>query len=396
MAADPTPRTCPIEDYKTFSTAPAMTFFERMDGYQDRARPVLRSEEAGGYWVFTDYEAIHDGLHRTDLWSSSVVTPTEPNPPFKLIPLMLDPPEHTPWRHLLRGYFSPGRVRSMAGNQRRLAGEIIDDLAARGECNFVDDVARVFPSTVFLEIMGMPVTKLPEFLEWEGMILHSGEDRERVAAGVGLVIQYFMELIAERRAAPDPAAEDIVSTALHWKIDGQPVSDEDLLNCSLLLFMAGLDTVASQSSYAFWHLAAHPEDRARLVADPDHVPIVVEEILRAYPIVQTARKALKDEVFHGCPVKAGDMAVFPLSAAGRDESVHPGARRVDLDRDSTKNLSFGGGPHRCLGSHLARQELAVLLTEWHRRIPDYELAGEPTEHSGGVWALNELPLRWDV
>lgn len=396
MAADSTPKTCPVEDYTSYGTGPALTFFQRMDAYQDRARPVMRSEEADGYWVFTDHEAIQDGLQRSDLWSSSIVVPTDPNPPYKWIPLMLDPPEHTPWRQLLRGYFSPKRVRGMADEQRRLAGEIIDGLAGRGECEFVREVAAVFPSTIFLQIMGMPVSKLPEFMEWEGMILHSGGDREKAATGMMLVMGYFGELIAERRAAPDPEAADIVSTALNWEIDGEPVSDEDLLNCMLLLFMAGLDTVASQSSYMFLHMATHPEDRKRVTSDPDLVPIVVEEILRAYPIVQTARKAVKDEEFHGCPVKAGDMAVFPLSAAGRDETVHPGARGVDLDRDSTKHLSFGAGPHRCLGSHLARQELAVLLTEWHRRIPHYEVAEQPTEHSGGVWGLNELRLRWDV
>ncbi|GAA0556206.1 cytochrome P450 [Actinomadura livida] len=396
MVADPTPQTCPVGDYTSYGTGPALTFFQRMDAYQDGARPVMRSEEANGYWVFTDHEAIHDGLQRTDLWSSSAIIPTDPNPPFRLIPLMLDPPEHTPWRVLLRGYFSPKRVRSMADEQRRLAGEIIDGLAARGECDFVDAVARVFPATIFLQIMGMPPAKLPEFLEWEGMILHSGTDRDRVAAGTGLVIEYFAGLIAERRAAPDPDATDIVNSALSWEIDGEPVSDADLLNCMLLLFMAGLDTVSSQSSYMFLHLATHPADRKRVTDDPDLIPIVVEEILRAYPIVQTARKAVKDTEFHGCPVKAGDMAVFPLSAAGRDETVHPGARRVNLDRDSTKHISFGGGPHRCLGSHLARQELAVLLEEWHRRIPDYELAERPTEHSGGVWALDDLKLRWNA
>jgi cytochrome P450 len=158
--------------------------------------------------------------------------------------------------------------------------------------------------------------------------------------------------------------------------------------------MAGLDTVAAQSSYALLHLATHPQDRARVAQTPELIPGAVEELLRAYPIVQTARKATRDAEFHGCPIKAGDMAAFPLAAAGRDESVYPNARQVDLDRDVTRHLSFGGGPHRCLGSHLARQELTVLLAEWHRQIPDYELVDVPAEHSGGVWGLQALPLRW--
>jgi cytochrome P450 len=160
--------------------------------------------------------------------------------------------------------------------------------------------------------------------------------------------------------------------------------------------MAGLDAVAGQSSYAFLHLATHPEDRARLVADPSRIPQAVEEILRVYPIMQTARKATRDADFHGCPVKAGDMAAFPLSAAGRDEQGCTNADTVDLDPRVTRHLSFGAGPHRCLGSHLARQELTVLIEEWHRRVPDYEVVGNPMRHGGGVWGLDSLKLRWET
>jgi cytochrome P450 len=98
--------------------------------------------------------------------------------------------------------------------------------------------------------------------------------------------------------------------------------------------------------------------------------------------------------FHGCAVKAGDTAQFPLAMAGRDENAWPDATSVDFDREDVRHISFGAGPHRCLGSHLARQELVIVLEEWHRLIPDYELVGTPTEHTGGVSGLNELQLRW--
>jgi cytochrome P450 len=369
-----------------------------MDAHQDQGRPAVRSEEAGGYWVFTDQSVILDGLQQPDLWSSTVIVPTEPDPPYRWIPVMVDPPEHTKWRQLLGAYFSPGRVKRMREEMHRLAGELIDAVVSRGECDFVAEVALPFPSTIFLQIMGMPADQLDEFLRWEDMILHqdneSDPDGSVRMAGMGHVQTYFAGLIAQRRAAPDRTAQDIVSTAVGWTIDGAPISDADLLNCLLLLFMAGLDTVASQSSYAMLHLATHPGDRARIVAEPERIPHAVEELLRAYPIVQTARKAMRDADFHGCPIRAGEMAVFPLSAAGRDEVVYSDARTVDLDREVVRHLSFGGGPHRCLGSHLARQELVVLLEEWHRRVPDYELVSEPPEHSGGVWGLDSLNLRW--
>jgi cytochrome P450 len=379
---------------------PAGTLFSAMDQYQQSGRPAVRTEEEGGYWIFTDHATILDGLQQPDLWSSSVIVPTERNPAYKWIPVMLDPPEHTKWRRVLGGYFSPGRTKAMEAEQHRLAADLIDGVVAKGECDFVQDLALVFPSTIFLQIMGMPREKLSEFLEWEDMILHqdseSDPDRSVRMAGMQKVQAYFAELIAERRANPDPAAQDVVSAAVQWQIDGAPASDEDVLNCLLLLFMAGLDTVAAQSSYALWHLATHPSDRARIVAELALIPHAVEEILRAYPIVQTARKATRDAEFAGCPIKKGDMGQFPLSAAGRDGQMYPNAGEVDLDRKVTRHLSFGGGPHRCLGSHLARQELAVLLEEWHKRIPDYELVATPMERSGGVWGLNDLRLRWEV
>ncbi|EUA30556.1 cytochrome P450 family protein [Mycobacterium xenopi 4042] len=258
---------------------------------------------------------------------------------------------------------------------------------------------RVFPSIVFLKIMGMPVDHLDQFLDWEDKILHQQGVGEQVNAarfeGMQQVMGYFAGLIGQRRMAPNPDADDIVSRAIGWSIDGAPVSDGDLLNCLLLLFMAGLDTVASQLSYAMLHLATHPADRARIVAEPQVIPRAVEELLRVYPIVQTARKATRDMNFHGCPVKAGDMAAFPMAAAGRDETAYPDARRVDFNRGVTHHLSFGAGPHRCLGSHLARQELAVILEEWHRRIPEYEVVEQPVEHGGQVFGLDSLNLRWD-
>jgi cytochrome P450 len=386
----------------TVPSAPALSGFHALDELQDRARPVLRNTEGGAdYWMFTDHDVILDGLQHPDLWSSSVIVPTEPDPPYKWIPVMIDPPEHAKWRQVLAEYFSPGRVKGMLDGQHQLARALIESTAAQGNCDFVTQIARVFPSTVFVNIMGMPVAELDNFLRWEDKILHpkAGSEDEVMAerlAGMGEVITYFTGLIEQRRSQPDPDADDIVSKAVEWTIDGEPIADGDLMNCLLLLFMAGLDTVASQLSYIMLHLATHRDDRARIVAEPALIPRAIEEMLRVYPIIQTARKATRDFDFHGCPVRAGDMAAFPLASAGRDDAQYQDARRVDLDRGVIRHLSFGGGPHRCLGSHLARQELAVVLEEWHRAIPDYEVVGQPIEHSGQVFGLDSLRLRWST
>jgi len=392
--------TCPVKDIEMNTPdSPALTHFRRLDECQDGARPVFRNTEAGmDYWVFTDNSVILDGLQHPELWSSSVIVPTDPEPPYKWIPVMIDPPDHAKWRQVLAEYFSPGRVKGMHDAQQELAAELIDRLAVEGGGDFVARISRVFPSTVFLTIMGMPVEDLDQFLKWADKILHQTGVGEEVNAarleGMMDVMGYFSGLIQQRRDNRDPEADDIVSKAIDWTIDGEPINDGDLLNCLLLLFMAGLDTVSNQLSYAMLHLATHPADRARIVAEPELIPKAVEELLRAYPIVQTARKATQDMDFHGCPVKAGDMAAFPLASAGRDEGAYLDARKVNFDRGVTRHLSFGGGPHRCLGSHLARQEMAVILEEWHKRIPDYELAGKAVEHGGQIFGLDSLNLTW--
>jgi cytochrome P450 len=400
MSESPAGATCPVKNIEMNTPdSPALTHFHLLDECQDDAGPVFRNAEADvEYWVFTDNSVILDGLQHPELWSSSVIVPTDPEPPYKWIPIMIDPPDHAKWRQVLAEYFSPGRVKGLRAAQQKLAAELVDELVDDGSGDFVARISRVFPTKVFLAIMGMPVEDLDQFMAWEDMILHqSGVGEEANAArleGMMHVMGYFTGLIEERRGNRNPDADDIVSKAIDWTIDGEPISDMDLLNCLLLLFMAGLDTVSNQLSYAMVHLATHPADRARIVADPELIPKAVEEILRVYPIVQTARKATQDMDFHGCPVKAGDMASFSLAFAGRDQSAYPQARTVDLDRGVTRHLSFGGGPHRCLGSHLARQEMVVVLEEWHKRIPDYELAGEAIEHGGQVFGVDSLPLSW--
>jgi cytochrome P450 len=210
------------------------------------------------------------------------------------------------------------------------------------------------------------------------------------------VMGYFQEVITERRATPEIERSDVLSEALTWKIDGESIPDQDLLSFCLLLFMAGLDTVTAQLSYAFHHLGTHPADRERLAADPSLAPKAVEEFLRVYPIVQTGRKVTEDVNFHGLELKAGDQVVFPLAATGRDPGQYERATEVDLDREVTRHVSFGAGPHRCLGAHLARQELKVALEVWHERIPHYALVegASIAEHAGGVYGLDRLPLIW--
>jgi cytochrome P450 len=207
------------------------------------------------------------------------------------------------------------------------------------------------------------------------------------------VMAYFSALIDEKRARPQ---DDLVSAAAGWKIDDEEIPMEKLLSMCLLMFMAGLDTVAAQLSWNFYHLATHPEDRRRLVDDPALIESAVEEFLRFYTIVRPSRKVMRDIDFHGCPMKAGDMVHIPLAAACRDPKAFPDADQVLIDRAQNQHIAFGAGPHRCLGSHLARRELRIAMEEWHRRIPDYRIPEDADliAHSGAEISVERLPLVW--
>jgi cytochrome P450 len=391
--------TCPYpaHDFDPYLPGPALSHVEAVDALREE-HPFMRSTHLTGFWVLTGGDLIRDALQHPQIFSSTVVTPLESDPPYKWIPEMLDPPEHTKWRQLLSPHFAPKVMEALQGNVQHRCAELIEGFAGAGHCDFLRDFAWRYPTTIFMELMGLPLAGLDQFLAWEHDILHlSSEedpDRSKAFGAMLAVIGYFTELIEDKRANP---AEDLLTASLAWEIDGKPIPMEDLLSWCLLMFMAGLDTVSIQLGYAFWYLAGHADDRRRITSDPSLIPSAVEEFLRCFAFVAPARKVMEDTDFHGCPLKTGDMVLVPLSSATRDPLLFDGASAVQIDRDPNNHIAFGLGPHRCLGSHLARRELRVALDEWHRRIPDYHLTPgvEVIEH-GGMYGLDRLELSWDV
>jgi cytochrome P450 len=237
------------------------------------------------------------GLQKPEIFSSSAIVALDPDPIICMKPIQLDPPEHTKWRKMLASYFSVKRMPHLEERIRQRVTELLDEYLPKGECDFVQDIAMWFPSVIFLEIVGLPVDELPTFLDWERNSLHADPGQSDREAHFGVMMQVmarFQRAIDERRANPTPDATDIISHAVAWEIDGRAVSDGDVLECFLLLFLAGLDTVTNELSYAIWHLATHPEDRAALREDPRLIPQAVGELLRVFSIPQLARKVTRD------------------------------------------------------------------------------------------------------
>ncbi|MFT4288363.1 cytochrome P450 [Nocardioides sp.] len=398
MSTDAPTSGCPVHSYSPHDLRPVGEWTGFFDDLRQEA-PVVKNTFGDGYYVFTRYEDILAAYQDPETFSNDAVTVLEPNPSYLWIPHMLGGEEHMQWRRQLGPYFSPKAVAKLGDHIREWAGELIDSLVERGSCDVMEDFAFQFPTTIFLELMGLPPEDLDRFMVWESDILHShGTDPDEVLArrmaAMNAVRDYFRGVIADRRAQP---GDDLVSQALGFQIDGRPVSDEELLSYCQFMFMAGLDTVAAAIGYSLYHLAEHPADRRRLVAEPETIPAAIEEILRVYAFTIPARKVTKDIEVAGCPIAKGSMVQLPIKSATRDETAFDHPYEVDFDRKPNNHIGFGAGQHRCLGSHLARLEWRIALEEWHKRIPDYRLADDAAIHElGRSSGLDAVPIVWDV
>jgi cytochrome P450 len=385
--------------YDNTAGGPVLSHHERWDEIA-AVHSGFRSSIARGFWVVTEGSAVQEALQDWRTFSNKSVTALDPDPKFLWIPEMLDPPVHTEWRRLLGREFSPKAIAAREPEIRQVAIELIDGLkdsgTGDGGADVLDGFARRFPTRIFLRLMGLPEEDLDTFLGWVHDMLHlsfeQDPDRSRQLTAIQAVSAYFEEQIVLRREAP---RDDLLSRAMTWEIDGAPISDRDMHAFCVLMFQAGLDTVPISVGWALYHFAGQPEQRAAIVADPSLVATSVEEILRVYSFVVPARKATKDIEIGGCPVKAGEMVMLPLAVSNRDPERYDNPLTVDLSRRTSNHIAFGSGPHRCLGSHLARLELNVAIEEWHRRIPDYRIAaGQDIEETGNMYGIKSLRLEW--
>lgn len=387
-----------------FDSDPALIAdpFGRLDRLRSGMSAFYNTAQPQPGWVLLTYEDIHTAFQRYDLFSSrGCLDPTDGETRMfpTLVPEELDPPEHTPYRQLLTPLFTPGRVEAMEPRIRGYCRSLIDGLEPRGGCDLVADFARLFPTVIFMELMGLPVEDADTFLDWADQLMHadsvSDPDFSKRLQAATEVFAYLGGLLEERRVNP---RDDIVSYLLSCRIDDKELEQLELLQISFLLYMAGLDTVAGSLGYMFWHLARHPQDRQRITEDESAIPGAIEEFLRAYSIVTPVRVVTQDMEFAGCPMKAGDRVMLPTFSANRDDAEFDAGTETVLERAANRHLAFGAGPHRCLGSHLARLELRIALEEWHRRIPEYRITdpADLHQHVMGVAGFDRLPLTWQA
>jgi cytochrome P450 len=395
---------CPVMDYD-FSKPRELGAYWALANELRESCPHFYNRYEGdhGYWVFTRHEAVREIYKTPEIFSSASITPWEPNPIYRFVPTMVDAPDHIKYRRILNPWFSPKAMEAAAPMMREACRGYIEPLVSKGRSEFIGDFALLYPTAAFLTVIGVPVSYTELFAGWvDDFFSGYGGDLgsvDKMAQALSEMRVFWTEQLTDRRGKP-PVEGDLFLYLLNSTFDDKPLDEEVLLDMCTVLTLAGLDTTRAELAYMFHHLALNPDHRRMLAQDPELVPLAVEETLRYYTIIfGDGRKVTRDVEFHGVQLKQGDMVYGLVSGANRDPRHWERADEFVIDRKKNNHFGFAGGPHRCLGMHLARREMAIAVREWLSLIPDFELDTDVQlmERGGGaMMALDQLPLRWEV
>jgi hypothetical protein len=405
------PITAPVTDWASDYDIFDPQYVNDPYGIWDELRhscPIAHTDRWGGSWLPTRYADVYAIAHDIEKFPSgngiSVVpliempgdeqTTATPSPVLTsgVPPISADPPLHTWTRRLILPTMSNKRVAEYEVFTRDLCRQLVGGVLEQGSGDAAAGYAQQIPVRVIGHILGVPEDMSATFTEWVRDVLEFAHDPERRRHGISNIIHYLHETISSREAEPQ---DDFITELLQSENDGEPITMPVVMGMCALLLIAGIDTTWSSIGSTMWHLAAHPEDRRRLVAEPELMPTAIEEFLRAYAPVTMARRIVEDTEYEGCPIKSGERILMNFPAANRDPEVFPDADKVILDREQNRHLAFGAGIHRCAGSNLARMELRVAVEEWLARIPEFELIDPAavTWAGGQVRGPRSIPVR---
>ncbi len=370
------------------------------------APPIFWTPRQGGHWIVASHAAVYNAQRNPEIFSSGPVpyemvaahNATLPDEQKSLIPLPItvDPPVHDTFRKPLNKTFSPKNMLALKDRIRALAAELVAAIKDKGHCEFMADIGEPLPTTIFLDIFGLPQDKQREYRDLVSQHLHS-TDMNPLAVQKRLreVADVMRETILARRDEPQG---DVLSMLWQSDFDGRPATLHDIENYAVMLFVAGLDTVMNGMGLGVRHLAISPDLQAKLRANLALVPEATDEILRRYTFTVPPRFLHQDSEFEGVAMKKGEMVLMFLPSADLDPSEFPSPEAYDLARENKAHIAFGTGPHRCLGSHLARIELQVLYEEMLKALPEFRLDPEKpvTFHGGNVIGPDQLHLVWDA
>jgi cytochrome P450 len=360
--------------------------------------PVAHSDRYGGVWLPTRHDDIAAIAYDTDHFTSRSVVVTEtrpmmPAPQGISPPISSDPPFHHGARRLMLPAFSPKAVEKLEPFTRDYCHHLLDEVEGHDVVDAAREYSQHIPVRVIAKMLGFPHEDADTFRRFVHNVLESVDlPPEQRMANFQELGEYLDAQIQDHIEHP---RDDLTTFLLEAEMNGEPLNPDHVGGSIALLLLAGIDTTWSAIGASLWHLARTPADRDRLVAEPDLMPIAMEELLRAYAPVTMARLVKDDFEFDGCPMKKDDWVLLPFPAANRDPEAFDRADEVVIDRAVNRHAAFGLGIHRCAGSNLARMELRVALEVWLDRFPTFTLADpDAVRWSGGqVRGPRVLPIR---
>lgn len=359
--------------------------------------PNIRVASQFGGWQVARADLICEILRDTENFTSHHLTgyPQVIGEDWDLIPLEVEGEMHRKYRTLLNPMFNPAKAQGLEEKIRDTAVALAERTVAEGGggIDFQAALGNPFPIGVFLHLMGWPIEKMPAFIEWSEMVLH-GASLDEVREGSREIKQFLLGEAAKEPAGSD---RDLFSAIRNASIDGRAITDDELLSIAFTVFLGGLDTVANALGFSFRYLADNPDQQNLLRTNPELIPNAVHELIRTFPPATTTRTAKRDVEFHGVQIKEGDVIRLLIPIAGRDTDSVGNPLEVDFRRKPNSQISFGTGPHMCIGMHLARVEIRIALEEWLPRLPEFQIdpGHPPVFQPDGVWGVNCLPLIWN-
>jgi cytochrome P450 len=396
-----THRGCPVSHTDYTRSAPLYEHYRLLDHDREEARFLYNDTTSRGFFMLQRYDDVQEAFQRPGTWTTAVRSALRPQLGEPLLPQDLNGEPHAKLRRILNQFFSPAAVKRMEPMARAHCATLVEELKPAGSCDFVTQIAIRYPSDLFLALLGLPVSDGGFFLKWSEDYFTSllAGDPARAVSAKQNIMGYFDDAVHARRKNPLNPDEDLVSRLAEAQIDGEPIAQDDIVIICLTLMLAGLDTTRSALGFAYAHLAQRPADRQVIVDDPGLIPAAVEEFLRLYPLVfQVGREIQEDQRFHDLELHRGDVMWLGVGQANHDPRKYEDPEVFRVGRPgANQHFAFGAGPHRCLGMHLARLELKVMLEQWHQRIPHYRIEpGTSLTERGTQLTLTSLPLRWET
>jgi cytochrome P450 len=369
--------------------------------------PLPQSPDGEGFFALTRYEEVAEASRHPEIFSSepTSTSPVDPSPPISDYTgsmISLDDPRHARLRRIVSRSFTPRMIQRFADDVAALATQIVDDLIERGPCDFVTHVATPMPLQIICTMMGIPRSAHEEVIDATNAILALGDPEHVDEKGRGreeVIVEKFTvlhALVAElarlRKARP---ADDLITALIHANVDGEALTEHELKLFFTLLVVAGNETTRNAISHALALLTSHPEQRSHLLGNvEERLPATAEEVVRyATPVTWMRRTLTRDHELMGRTYQAGDRVILYYVSANRDESVFMDPHSFDISRSPNPHFGFGApGPHFCLGAHLARREVTVMLRELYTRLPDIHATAEPIrQRASFINGIKSLP-----